>query len=253
MPIERSEPASFEFDFAISFAGPERGSAEQLAQALTARGAAVFYDASYRAQLLGKRMDTEFAWVFGPATRYFVPFVSHSYVERGWPQLEWDVARREADSRRDEFVLPIRCDDTLLFGLPETINYLDLRELSLDEMADVLVEKLKAVPVAGAFATRDWVAAFGLVVGDAHETGEVADDAPRDYAHLCDWLINNLLVELRDAPIANPGVVGDARDGETLAVRVRFEWDPTMGPLKFGSIAPWDVLEVLPFEEVYPE
>ena len=50
----------FDFDFAISFSEPYRPMAKELADQLDVRGAAVFYDDSYRAHLLGKRLDHEF-------------------------------------------------------------------------------------------------------------------------------------------------------------------------------------------------
>lgn len=45
------------FDFAISYAGPDRSIAKALANNLSGRGAAVFLDTLYRAELVGKRLD----------------------------------------------------------------------------------------------------------------------------------------------------------------------------------------------------
>ena len=75
------------------------------------RGAVVFYDKFYLGSLLGKRLDLEFDGIFGAGTQFFVPIVSASYVERPWPQYEWNVAKREAEKRWKEFILPVRLDD----------------------------------------------------------------------------------------------------------------------------------------------
>lgn len=158
---------------------------------------------------------------------------------------------READSREKEFVLPVRCDDALLVGLPGSIGYLDTRELTIDEVADVLIKKLSGVEVVQS-PPREWVATFGVLIDEAYEHGLPAE-APRDYPHLCDWLEHQLLRSLETAPLVNPRKVEDKRDGETASVRIAFEWGPEMGPLKFGAIAPWDVLEVLPHDAVYPQ
>ena len=93
---------TYKFDFAISFSGEDRSVAEELAGQLVERGAVVFYDESYRGSLVGKRLDLEFADVFGAGTQFFVPIVSASYVERAWPQHEWNVAKCEAEKRREE-------------------------------------------------------------------------------------------------------------------------------------------------------
>ena len=127
------------FDFAISFSKECRSVAKELAEQLTARGAAVFYDDSYRARLLGKRLDHEFAWVFGAGTRFFVPIVSAFYAERVWPQHEWAIARHEAANRQEEFILPLRVDDSLLVGLLDTVGYVDLRCHPVNKVADLLI------------------------------------------------------------------------------------------------------------------
>jgi len=44
------------FDVAISFAGEDRGIANQLAQLLKASGLLIFYDDDERSQLLGKNL-----------------------------------------------------------------------------------------------------------------------------------------------------------------------------------------------------
>ena len=66
----------YKFDFAISFSGEDRSVAEGLTEQLVERGAVVFYDESYLGSLLGKRLDLEFADVFGAGTQFFVPIVS---------------------------------------------------------------------------------------------------------------------------------------------------------------------------------
>ena len=107
----------YKFDFAISFSGEDRSVAEELANQLFERGAAVFYDKFYLGSLVGKRLDLKFEGTFGAETLFFVPIVSASYVERPWPQYEWNVAKREAEKRWKEFILPVRLDDSLLVGL----------------------------------------------------------------------------------------------------------------------------------------
>ena len=43
----------------------------------------------------------------------------------------------------------------------------------------------------------------------------------------------------------------DARNGETFGLRVSFEWGPSKGPLEFGELGWWELLELLPYNQVY--
>ena len=241
------------FDFAISFSAEYRSVAKELADRLHQRGAAVFYDDFYRAHLLGKRLDRVFAWVFADGTRFFVPIVSASYVNSIWPQHEWTIARHEAKNRQEEFILPIRVDDSLLFGLPDTVCYVDLRHHTVDTVADLLIEKLggSMITKARPHGDQTWVAAFSLLTQNLLDSEDLPPEAPLDYASLCDWLTENLEARLASTSLVNPRLTEDARNGETFSLRVAFEWGPARGPMEFGDLGWWELMEVLPYEEVY--
>jgi len=242
-----SAPPSF--DFAISYAGSDRALAEQLASFLSDRGANVYIDTLYRAHLVGKRLDREFEWVFGPGTRFFVAIVSQSYVDRPWPQHEWSIAIREAERRSGEFILPLRLDDSLLVGLPSTVGHIDLREDSVATAADLLLGKLKGVQRP---EVTQWVATFGILVEDVLSWDDLPRAAPTEYAHLCDWLAQDLGTRMKQSSLKNPRFMEDLRTGESLSVRITFDWDPREGPLQFGPLDWWDLLEVIPYEEAHP-
>ena len=227
--------------------------AKELAEQLSVRGAVVFYDDSYRAYLLGKRLDHEFTWVFGTWTQFFVPIVSASYAERVWPQHEWNIARHEAENRQEEFILPVRVDDSPLFGLPDTLGYVDLRCHPVDKVADLLIEKLGGSEdaLARQLEEQTWVAAFGLLIQDLLDSEGLPPEAPSDYASLCDWLTEDLEGRLARTCLKDPRLTEDARNGETLSLRVGFEWGPSKGPLDFGELGWWELLELLPYDQVY--
>ena len=240
------------FDFAISFSADCRSVAKELAERLHLRGAAVFYDEFYRAHLLGKRLDREFAWVFADGTRFFVPIVSASYANSTWPQHEWSIAKHEAKNRQEEFILPVRVDDSLLLGLPDTVCYVDLRHHTLDTVADLLIEKLSgSTMMARPHGDQTWVAAFSLLIQNLLDSEDLPPDAPLDYASLCDWLTENLKARLTSSSLVNPRLTEDARNGETFGLRVAFEWGPARGPMEFGDLGWWELMEVLPYGEVY--
>jgi len=193
----------------------------------------------------------EFKWVFGPGTKFFVPIVSRAYNDRPWPQHEWNVAILEAQKRASqEFILPLRLDDELLVGLPSTIGYIDLRKHSIDEVADLLIEKLTGQTK---MEVVHWVATFGLLIDDVLKSVDFPPTAPTYYPHLCDWLAKDLLTRLQESSISDVLMVEDSRNGETFSVRIEFEWKPQEMPLDFGVLEWWEVLEVLPYDQVYQD
>ena len=160
------------------------------------------------------------------------------------------IARREAEKREEEFILPLRRDDSLLVGLTDNVYYLDLREKSLNEVADLLLEKL-----LGTFASttrpryeKNWLATFGLLMKDLNRE-ELPPEAPTDYPQLCDWLSEELLVRLSQTSLSDLKIFEDTRNVETYSVRVSFERDLSKGPLDFGDTGWWELLELFPYSQ----
>jgi hypothetical protein len=219
---------------------------------LSEYGAIVFYDSSYKSRLLGKRLDKEFEWVFGIGTLFFVPIVSSDYVDRHWPQFEWSIARSEAQNRGYEFILPLRFDDAKLLGLPDTIGYLDLREHGVEETATILMDKLQNIRGIVAYVSYEqtWIATLGLLIEDVVDSDLVPSRLKGNFPELCDWLEDDLLQRLRKSEISKPRFVEPSqRTGETLSVRVSFEWAPPETALSLGDLDWWDLLEIYPLEE----
>ena len=214
---------SYTFDFAISFSRECRCRAQKLTELLGEKGAIVFYDHSFLEHLLGKRLDDELAWVFGGATRYFVPFVSAGYTRRPWPQYEWSIAKLEAERRQEEFIMPLRVDDSLLLGLPDTVGYLDLRDIRLGKVADILLRKLESsTSEIGTGSEKGvWVATFGLKMEDL-DGRVLPPDAPSDTPWLYDWLTEDLMKRLGHGSLSAAQTIEDLRTGETLSVRTAF-------------------------------
>ena len=243
---------SYAFDFALSFSGEYRKLAMELSELLVQRKARVFYDEFFLTHLFGKRLDGEFARKFGAETRFLVPFVSHEYAQRPWPQYEWSVASSESHRREEEFILPLRVDDTHLLGLSDAVCYLDLRTMDLVEVADVLISKLGATADSseGEPQIREWMATFGLLL-EALEEDELPASAPHDFPMLYDWLTRDLLSKLKRTSMSDVQVLEDLRNGECLSVRFRFEWNLANHALDFGDIGNWELLELAPCNEIY--
>lgn len=242
----------YAFDFALSFSSECRSLAKELSTLLVERGAIVFYDNSFLEHLFGKRLDDEFSGTFGENTRFFVPFVSCGYAERPWPQYEWGVAKSEAERRDEEFILPLRVDDTQLFGLPDTVCHLDLRTMELEEVANVLVAKLEASIVSREAATHglEWVATFGVPLEKLREE-ELPVNASANLPMLYDWLTEDLMDRLGRTSMSHVRMLEDLRNGEQLSIRLGFEWDLSKEALNFGDMGWWELLELAPYEEIF--
>lgn len=132
------------FDVAITFAGSEREYAKQLAQRVRDAGFLVFYDDFYPEQLWGKDLISFFDHIYRKASRYCVMFVSAEYTNRIWTTHERRSAQARAlQEKGGDYILPIRIDDTDLPGLPPTVGYLNIQQYNINQIADMLIAKLK--------------------------------------------------------------------------------------------------------------
>jgi len=143
----KGEPPDLsEFDVAISFAGTEREYAKQLAEAIQSAGFNVFYDGFYPEQLWGKDLVAFFDRIYRKASKYCVMFISAEYSNRIWTSHERRSAQARAlEEKGREYILPIRIDDTDLDGLPPTVGYLPLGQFKIEEIAELLIKKLKGL------------------------------------------------------------------------------------------------------------
>jgi hypothetical protein len=132
-----------DFDVAISFAGTERTYAEELANSLKKLGYSVFYDDFYPEDLWGKDLTATFDKIYRKQSRYCVMFISNEYKNRLWTTHE----RRSALARNlqgggEDYILPIKIDNTDIDGLPPTIGYLSM-EKGIEYISDILDKKIK--------------------------------------------------------------------------------------------------------------
>src|SRR6185503_19148594 len=118
----------FDYDLALSFAGEDRQVAENLASLLVRDGIRVFYDSYEKAALWGKDLYQHLQGVYRDKARYCVVFVSAAYSRKLWTKHELRQAQARAFRERQEYILPIRLDDTEIPGLNPTTGYIDLRQ-----------------------------------------------------------------------------------------------------------------------------
>ena len=132
------------WDVAISFAGHDRATAKRLAALLKDNGLRVFYDMNHQADILGADLLGVLEEVYSDKSRYCVLLVSEHYSKSNWAWFESRHALVRALAQRTPYVLPIRLDDSELKGLPKSIAYLDLRERTIEDIADAIIQKIRA-------------------------------------------------------------------------------------------------------------
>lgn len=133
---------SFDYDVAISFAGADRECAEMLAEALRVVGVAVFYDQFDQAALWGKNLHAYLTELYHLRSKYCVVFLSTNYGRRGWTRLELDAALAREFEDGQEYILPIRLDDTDIPGILPTRGYLEWRQYSVEAIVAMIRTRL---------------------------------------------------------------------------------------------------------------
>src|SRR5260370_20509691 len=132
----------YPYDVAFSFAGEDRIYAEALADALVRHGIEVFYDKYEKNTLWGKDLYTYLSDLYQHKARFCVMFLSQHYATKLWTNHERQAAQARAFSEHEEYILPIRLDNTQIPGLLPTIGYLSWSEETPESIADAIVEKL---------------------------------------------------------------------------------------------------------------
>jgi hypothetical protein len=139
---KKQAPSKPEYDVAVSFAGEDRKIVEQFVEYVRQRGVKVFYDDYERDTLWGKDLYQHLDDVYRHRARYCVIFVSESYAKKLWTRHELKSAQARAFQENQEYILPVRLDDTEIPGVRPTTGYQDLRSMSVEQVAELLLKKL---------------------------------------------------------------------------------------------------------------
>ena len=140
--IVEKEKYVYEYDVALSFAGEDRDVVEEIAMELKNNNISVFYDKFQKANLWGKELSQHFKKTYGANTRFVIVFISEHYALKDWTDFEFSIARQEAKTRKREFILPIRIDNTNIVGLHNDVGYLDLNKENVKSIVETISEKL---------------------------------------------------------------------------------------------------------------
>ena len=136
-------PTQFEFDIALSFAGEDRDKVEPYANVLKSKGLKVFLDSDQQAELWGADLYVKLDQIYRNQAMFCVVFLSKHYATKRWANHERKSAQARAFKENEEYILPVRLDDTEIPGIRETIGYIDLRKTSVEDLVSLTLKKVK--------------------------------------------------------------------------------------------------------------
>jgi hypothetical protein len=131
----------FEYDVALSFASQDKAIADDLARLLDTKHVKVYLDEYKAGDVWGNDMVNHLANVYGKKAKYCVLLISQHYPLKKWTFAERTSARERTFRDANEYILPLRLDDTDVPGIHETTGYRDIRQHSLESLVELLDEK----------------------------------------------------------------------------------------------------------------
>ena len=114
----------YEYDVALSFAGEDRAFVEDCAEILRSLNINVFYDNYEKDVLLGKNLYNYLADIYQNRARFAVVFISEAYKKKRWTKHELEYITARKFKQDEEYLLPVRLDETELNEIPITTGYL---------------------------------------------------------------------------------------------------------------------------------
>ncbi|MBK6861285.1 MAG: TIR domain-containing protein [Saprospiraceae bacterium] len=134
------------FDVALSFASENREYVEQVATYLKTKDVSVFYDNHYKTSLWGKDLYQHLNIIYKNLAKSCVIFISEYYPVKKWTKHELKAAQAREFLEENDYILPVRFDDTVIPGLNETKGFIDGNKITPEELAEAIIEKVKTLP-----------------------------------------------------------------------------------------------------------
>ncbi len=131
-----------EFDIALSFAGEDREYVDQVANLLRDSGVKVFYDIFEEANLWGKNLYDYLSDIYMNKALYTIMFISKYYSKKLWTNHERQAMQSRAFQENQEYILPVRFDETQIPGVLPTTGYISLEGKAPQEFVKIIHKKL---------------------------------------------------------------------------------------------------------------
>jgi hypothetical protein len=130
---------SYQYDFAISYAGEEKSIAQGIHDAIKERYAnySVFFALKEIDKLVGKDGEIFFDKLFVESKQVIV-VLSENYKRKEWTRYEWDIIKERSEENR---CIPIKVDRVKILGLPSNLIYLSF-ENNFNEISEICIKRL---------------------------------------------------------------------------------------------------------------
>ena len=135
-------PGEDAYEVVLSFAGEDREYVEAVANYLKNNNVKVFYDKYEEVTLWGKDLSEHLDKVYRGSARYCVMFISKNYANKVWTSHERRSALAKAIEEKEEYILPVRFDDTEILGIRPTVGYVDLSKKTTEQLGKMILQKL---------------------------------------------------------------------------------------------------------------
>lgn len=133
----------YEYDVALSFAGENREYVEEVAIFLKDFGVKVFYDNFKQDEIWGKNLFEYLQDIYQNKAKYTIVFISNQYKNKKWTRHEYRSAQvRALNEIEQEYILPVKFDDTELPGLNENLAYISAKNKTPKEIANFFINKI---------------------------------------------------------------------------------------------------------------
>lgn len=135
------------YDVVLSFAGEDRPYVKEVAYCLKTNGIKIFYDEFEEDKLWGKDLYVYLDNIYRKEAQFCVMFLSKHYAKKLWTNHERVSAQARAFMQNEEYILPIKLDDTEIPGIKPTTGYLDGKKKTPKEICQLTLKKLKVYKV----------------------------------------------------------------------------------------------------------
>ncbi|MCX6170009.1 MAG: TIR domain-containing protein [Ignavibacteriales bacterium] len=136
----------YKYQVALSFAGEDRAYADQVANCLRKKSVKVFYDNFEEDILWGKDLYEYLDNIYRKESRFCVMFLSENYAKKVWTNHERQSAQARAFQKNEDYILPVKLDDTEIPGIRPTLGYIDGRKYDPQQICKKILSKLIVIP-----------------------------------------------------------------------------------------------------------
>jgi len=137
-----------DYDVAVSYANEDRKIVQKYCYYLSSNHLDVFYDKYEEVGFWGANLYDKLDEVYRLRASFCVIFISHHYATKVWTNHERKSAQARALQENREYVLPVKLDDTDIPGIPPTIGYVDFRQISIEKLVKMTIEKVKYLKIS---------------------------------------------------------------------------------------------------------